>query len=431
MAAACDTSDQSRLRNWKGGFLRGLDDDEEYDPQQRTVLDGITFVQARWRGTRARRKQDALKHSHFRAWTLEVVGVDGLTIASRTVRNPQALSTGNNGKTSSASDTTWHPCLHQYQYRVVVTVIQDMAPVGIESSAPPVQLFRFDTPALSAATTATADTVEAAGAAAAAGIPAAMNKGGARPLTPRSMIGGSATEQASVEFSSEIFVPGTKPWVTAVFTVVRQQSIPHETKEKALPTKGKRGRAAAAAAAAAKVAAAAAAAAAAAPPVLVGQAHAHLNTDLCRGTSRYFSLPLSSQYFPVDTLQMATPDHLPEGVTIRTRIWPFSDVASKCGYIHVTFSSGRLNTPTERPSRYFGVLASGVLCLYSKAYSQKPPRARLTLQGASVWAKKAALLVFASLRTPDDAGRTNFQVHASTLDEVNAWRSRLHSASAA
>ncbi|CAN0470059.1 unnamed protein product, partial [Ectocarpus sp. 12 AP-2014] len=110
MAAACDTSDQSRLRNWKGGFSRGLDDDEE---------------------------------SHFRAWTLEVVGVDGLTIASRTVRNPQALSTGNNGKTSSASDATWHPCLHQYQYRVVVTVIQDMAPVGIESSAPPVQLFRF------------------------------------------------------------------------------------------------------------------------------------------------------------------------------------------------------------------------------------------------------------------------------------------------
>ncbi|CBJ33172.1 expressed unknown protein [Ectocarpus siliculosus] len=180
--------------------------------------------------------------SHFRAWTLEVVGVDGLTIASRTVRNPQALSTGNNGKTSSASDTTWHPCLHQYQYRVVVTVIQDMAPVGIESSAPPVQLFRFDTPALSAATTATADDVEAAGAAAAAGIPAAMNKGGARPLTPRSMIGGSATEQASVKFSSE-----------------------------------------------------------------------------------------------------------------------------------VTFSSGRFNAPTERPSRYFGVLASGVLCLYSKAYSQKPP----------------------------------------------------------
>lgn len=115
---------------------------------------------------------------------------------------PQALSTGNNGKASSASDATWHPCLHQYQYRVVVTVIQDMAPVGIESSAPPVQLFRFDTPALCASTTATVDTVEAA--ADATEIHSAMNKGGARPLTPRSMKGASATEQASVEFNSEV-----------------------------------------------------------------------------------------------------------------------------------------------------------------------------------------------------------------------------------
>lgn len=38
--------------------------------------------------------------------------------------------------------------------------------------------------------------------------------------------------------------------------------------------------------------------------VLVGQAFALLKNDLCRGTSRSFSLPLRSQYFRVGALQV-------------------------------------------------------------------------------------------------------------------------------
>lgn len=35
-------------------------------------------------------------------------------------------------------------------------------------------------------------------------------------------------------------------------------------------------------------------------------------------------------------VQMSTPDSLPEGVTIRARFKPLSDVTSKCGYICVS-----------------------------------------------------------------------------------------------
>lgn len=49
MAAACDTTDQSRLRNWKGGFSRGLDDDEEvglycYETFLRRVESGVLVL---------------------------------------------------------------------------------------------------------------------------------------------------------------------------------------------------------------------------------------------------------------------------------------------------------------------------------------------------------------------------------------------------
>lgn len=41
--------------------------------------------------------------------------------------------------------------LDDYVYRVLVTVVEDMTPVGLDgSSVAPLQLFRFDTPAVSA-----------------------------------------------------------------------------------------------------------------------------------------------------------------------------------------------------------------------------------------------------------------------------------------
>ncbi|CAM9190848.1 unnamed protein product [Pylaiella littoralis] len=218
-----------------------------------------------------------------------------------------------------------------------------------------------------------------------------------------------------------MFVPGTKPWVTTIFSVVRQNVFSQGLKGKQpppLPPPRERPTAARGPSVAS----------AASPAVLVGQAFVHLKSDLMRGIGRSLSLPLSPECFRVDSLQTATPDRLPDGVTIRARFRPLSDATSKCGYINVVLWSGRAVGPTERPTRLFGVLAYGILFLYSKACSQKPPKARLPIYGASVWAKAALLQVLLRLRQPDDAGRTNVQIHATTLEEVTAWRTRLVSA---
>ncbi|CAM9362445.1 unnamed protein product, partial [Scytosiphon promiscuus] len=428
----CRVKERARFILSKGGFRAGPGDPEYELAQHQTLLDGVTFLQALWRGLRARRENEALNHNHFRAWRLDVLGLDGLPASTRghDVRNIEHSLPYRRPKEDKLT------CLQQQQsprYRVVVTVIQDMAPVGIEASAPPVQLFRFDTPVLPAS--ASAAPPAAAGSAMLSAVVvnnstgnsgSSLSKKGiprSSALSPPSASVGRGCPASSVDFNSEMFVPGTKPWTTAVFTVVRQVCIQHPTWVKGKPQTSTRKQRAMTKATrerkhqTSKDDVRGTAVGAVAPSyTFVGQAFAHLKADLCRGTSRSLSLALRPQYFP-----MTTPDHLPEGVTIRARVRPLSHVTSKCGYIHMSFSPGRLKCPRQRTSRAFAVLAGGFLSLYSKACSQKPPKSRLELRGASVWVKAEVMQVLVCLRTPDEMGRTNFQVHAETMVELNAW----------
>lgn len=110
---------------------------------------------------------------------------------------------------------TVSPSCHQHQYRVVVTVIQDMTPIGIKASASPTQLFRFDTPALS--TSPAAASPAAAAAAASAAAAAAANAAAAAVTLsgegvpsikcfspPPPISGGLMSGGGSVEFNSEV-----------------------------------------------------------------------------------------------------------------------------------------------------------------------------------------------------------------------------------
>ncbi|CAM9190922.1 unnamed protein product, partial [Pylaiella littoralis] len=146
---ACGHCTQEHVLQWKEQERRIADEErnssrfrgghDKNEPKHNTLLDAVVLIQARWRGLLGRRQLAALNNNHLRAWSLEVLGLD--------------LSTQSHGasvrknKGSSAADAV-RPSSPPHRYRVIVTVIEDMTPVGIKASASPIQLFRFDTPAL-------------------------------------------------------------------------------------------------------------------------------------------------------------------------------------------------------------------------------------------------------------------------------------------